>query len=289
MANYDLTVAPMPATEPIPIVANDDLNQMAQTFNELLDSIHKSMASFTVAQDSLKSLVQQLRDNSYTVTETSEQLSVATEQTGRASSEIAQGSERLAQSANQASLAMESLHRDVMEVRQSYRATSEMVSTAEEQLNRTADVAAKMASQAEDVAKTAKAGQKKVEAIIASNEKINSQVVSSSKQVSQLDQASEQIGAIVQSIEQIAEQTNLLALNAAIEAARAGEHGRGFAVVAEEVRKLAEQSSTATKEISNLIENIRNNVTTTVASINGTVPLVEEGSKVIEEIGRAHV
>ena len=68
---------------------------------------------------------------------------------------------------------------------------------------------------------------------------------------------SNQIGQIVDVIKGIADQTNLLALNAAIEAARAGEQGRGFAVVAEEVRKLAEQSSTSAAQIATLIGNIQ--------------------------------
>lgn len=115
-----------------------------------------------------------------------------------------------------------------------------------------------------------------VERISDNLEKMSEKTVETATSVDHLNERTSQIGGIVKLIKEIADQTNLLALNAAIEAARAGEQGRGFAVVADEVRKLAERTSTATSEISQLVGAIQKE-TSAVKALVEVSPQQAEG------------
>ncbi|MEO5360899.1 MAG: bacteriohemerythrin [Nitrospirota bacterium] len=142
-----------------------------------------------------------------------------------------------------------------------------------------ASESAKMASE------FATRGKDVVDKTIESMNSIKKRTEDSQKVVQTLGEKSRQIGEIIQVINDIAEQTNLLALNAAIEAARAGEQGRGFAVVADEVRKLAEKTSSATKEISEMILTIQESTVSAVDSMNEVSQEVSSGAEFINQAG----
>ncbi|HZK18327.1 MAG TPA: methyl-accepting chemotaxis protein [Clostridia bacterium] len=136
------------------------------------------------------------------------------------------------------------------------------------------------------VEENAAAGEQAVNKTVEKMNDIKDAVHDSGQEVAGLNEKAQKVGQIIEVITGIADQTNLLALNAAIEAARAGEQGRGFAVVAEEVRKLAEQSANAAKEINEIIEDVKNGMEKAVASTEHGEGIVLEGVDLAHEAGR---
>jgi len=130
-------------------------------------------------------------------------------------------------------------------------------------------------------------GTKAVEEVIVGMGTLRANVQAGAKKMKNLGDRSMEITGIVSTISRISEQTNMLALNAAIEAARAGEHGRGFAVVAEEVRKLAERTATATRDIDRLVKAIHVETTETVTAIEQQTQVVEQEAEAVGEAGQS--
>ncbi len=200
------------------------------------------------------------------VNQSASEVSSAASQLTSTSRQIAVGTEEVVSQANTVATAGE-----------------EMTATSHD-IARNCQFAAEGAKQA---SKSAQDGVAVVDRTITVMNQIAAKVQESAKTVENLGARSDQIGAIIGTIGDIADQTNLLALNAAIEAARAGEQGRGFAVVADEVRALAERTTRATKEISDMIKAIQNETKGAVAIMEQGVRQVESGTEEASRSGAA--
>jgi twitching motility protein PilJ len=147
------------------------------------------------------------------------------------------------------------------------------------------------AAQASQVAQrsleAATLGSQAVQNTISGMNEIRTQIQETSKRIKRLGESSQEISEIVELISDITEQTNILALNAAIQAASAGEAGRGFTVVAEEVQRLAERSSEATKQISAIVKTIQTDTHGAVVAMEKSTEGVVEGARVADAAGQA--
>ena len=278
IADNDLTVTVMPKS------ANDELGN-----------------AFVKMIAGLQSVIGQLTDNANSLGSASEQLATAASQAGQATTQISKTVQQVAQGTNQQSeatartaKAMEQMSRAIDGVAQGAQEQSKAASTTSQLTNQISEAVRQVAGNADAVtrdsgnaAKAAREGSKTVEATIEGMRNIKAKVGLSAQKVQEMGQRSDQIGMIVETIDDIASQTNLLALNAAIEAARAGEHGKGFAVVADEVRKLAERSSSATKEINGLIRGIQKTVAEAVQAMSEGAAEVESGVVLANEAGQS--
>lgn len=237
-------------------VAGGDLTITVHTEHNDNSSVMFAMKTMV---DNLRQLVSQTVDISSGIASASNQLHSTAEQ-------IATGAEEVAAQIN-------------------------TVATASEEMSATSTDIARNCSMAADASRStadsANDGASVVNDTINGMNTIAERVRQTATTVAALGTRSEQIGDIVGTIEDIADQTNLLALNAAIEAARAGEQGRGFAVVADEVRALAERTTKATREISEMIKAIQNETKAAVSAMEIGVHEVEKGAESSQKSGHA--
>lgn len=252
---------------------------MAQgVFNKQLtvqstDEIGMLLQSLSSASVNLRSLIKQVASSAESVAASSEELTAGAEQSALAANQVATTIEEVAQGAE---LQTRAVH-----------ATAITVDQMSVTIGQVAANAKAVTSVAEKTASAAKQGDEAIDAATNQMVSIERSVSSSAQVVAKLGERSTEIGQIVDTISGIAGQTNLLALNAAIEAARAGEQGRGFAVVAEEVRKLAEQSQEAAKQIASLISEIQIETGNAVSAMDSGNREVKVGAEVVNHAGVA--
>jgi len=259
LANVERVSAGDLSIEDVIIKGNDEAGQLAISFNMMKNNLH--------------GLVTQVSQSSEQVVASSEELTAIAEQNTQASTQIAasielvaQGTEKQAGAVNETSSAVEEIS-----------ASTEEVAASSGEITRSML----------DTLTTTKAGQKALDRVVEQMNNISAGSDRVQQSITELSTNSEKIGNIIGVITGIADQTNLLALNAAIEAARAGEQGRGFAVVAEEVRKLAEQSREATKQVVTLINQNQSDIGTAVSAMKDGVDNVKVGLDVVNVAGQS--
>jgi len=270
-------------TKTVTVKSTDEVGAMAQSYNEM--------------QKSVSALILQLKQNARQLASASDQLSQAAKQTGLATQQVATSSQQMAKgaqeqsnSAQETAKSIEELSGAISQLAVSSREQSGGVQKAVSSINsmsQTVSQVAVNAKQAAELAKNANAsatdGADKTRLTLEGMDKIKKATTESARKIEELGIRSAEIGKIVAVIDDIASQTNLLALNAAIEAARAGDQGRGFAVVSDEVRKLAERTASATKEIAELISGVQKVVTEATTVMAGGSTAVSDGYKLATE------
>lgn len=253
VAAGDLTV------EPLKVSSQDELGQLAEGFNKMVIEMRDLITAVTNSVEQ--------------VAASAEQLTASAEQSAQAASHIA---ERITEVAA-------GTERQLYDINSSNNVIGNMTSG----INQIATNSANLSKIVDKTTEAVRNGDKTVNITIDQMENVEKTVLSSSEVVAKLGERSKEIGQIVTTISNIAGQTNLLALNAAIEAARAGEQGRGFSVVAEEVRKLAEQSQKAAKEISSLIGEIQNDTHEAILAMKHGTLEVKNGLEAVNTTGAA--
>lgn len=242
------------------------LTQRADEVGELSNSFRRFM-------DNFKRLIREINTSSENIAASTQQMSAAAEQTAQGSQQVAISVSQLATGAQEQAMSAEESLENINKINSAIKTISDKTGGAVD-LSRSTE-------------KNAQSGRIQAEQAVHKINQIKNTSAQVAETINELGYLGSEIEQIADLIKNIAGQTNLLALNAAIEAARAGEHGKGFAVVAEEVKKLATQSAEATGKITFMIKEIQTRTGTAVMSMQGSVEEVEDGVKIIQNVGSA--
>ena len=268
IANKDLTVS---------VVPNSAKDELGNAFAKMVIGLREVIGQVTESADAVSEAAAQLATASEQSGEATGQIATTIQQVALGTAQQTEGVTKTSGSVEQMSRAIEGVAKGAQEQAKAISKASQVTSRISASIEQVANNAQAVTRDSAEAARYSRDGAKTVKETITGMEAIRSKVGLSARKVEEMGTRSEEIGAIVETIEDIASQTNLLALNAAIEAARAGEQGKGFAVVADEVRKLAERSSLATKEIAALIKGIQKTVSEAVSAMKQSAAEVESG------------
>jgi len=278
ISNGDLTIKVNPRS---------DKDLLGNAFQMMVKSLKEAIALVSASAADLELSSGQLAASAEQASQATQQISVTVQQVALGTSQQAESSAKTAGLVENMSNTMQGVEKGAKEQGLAAAKAADLTSALSEAIQQVEGNTRAVTRDSNTAADAARNGTHIVETTIEGMKRIQAKVGISAAKVQEMGSRSNEIGAIVETIDDIASQTNLLALNAAIEAARAGEHGKGFAVVADEVRKLAERSSNATKEIGSLIKNIQKTVEEAVVAMSEGASEVQNGVKLANESGKA--